>query len=417
MKKFIKYVLILAGVVVSAVAAFALYIYSSDFPSYSVQIPKVHIEYTPTRVERGKKLASMLCVECHQNPENKQITGRIMFDLPPEFGTAYTKNITQHPTKGIGAWSDDEIVYLLRTGIHPKTGRALPPYMIKLPMMADEDLFSIISWLRSTDPMVQPLDVDNKVSSPSFLTKFLMRVVIKPFEYPTKPIILPDSTNKVALGKYLVSNLGCNDCHAADVTKVNALEIEKTAGFMGGGSNWTDVNRKVLYASNITFDKETGIGSWSEADFHKALRDGIRPDGKPLSYPMERKVQLTDNEISSIYEYLKTVPHIHNPHKAPEEYTLPADATAGMKVYYKYGCQRCHGESGLGIGDLRRAYTKYPDDATLTDVIKHPNKYFPTTVMIQWDGIIKEEEFAPLCSHVRELGRRASAGASQHVSR
>jgi cytochrome c2 len=240
-----------------------------------------------------------------------------------------------------------------------------------------------------------------------------MRVVIKPFAYPTKPIALPDSNNKVALGKYLVSNLGCNDCHAADVTKVNALEIEKTPGFMGGGSNWTDVNRKVLYAANITFDVETGIGSWSEADFRRAMHDGIRPDGKPLLYPMERKVQLTDHEINSIYAYLKTAPHLKNSRKPAEEYALAADASAGLKVYTKYGCQRCHGESGLGIGDLRQADKKYPNDSTLTDVIKHSSKYFPETVMIQWDGIIKEEEYAPLCAHVRELGRKASTRASR----
>ena len=412
MKKFFKYGLMLLGGIIGLIGIAVGVIYWSDFPRYETSVPTLKIDYTPTRVERGHKLASMLCVECHQNPETKQITGKLMFDLPPEFGTVYTKNITQHPTKGIGAWSDGELVSMLRTGIHPKTERAVPPYMIKLPLMADEDLFSIISWLRSSDPMVQALDVDNTPSSPSLLTKFLMRVVLKPFAYPTKPIVLPDSSNKIALGKYLVSNLGCNDCHAADVTKVNALEIEKTPGFMGGGSNWTDVNRKVLYAANITFDVETGIGSWSEADFRRAMHDGIRPDGKPLLYPMERKVQLTDHEINSIYAYLKTVPPIKNSRKPAEEYTLAADASVGLKVYTKYGCQRCHGESGLGIGDLRQADKKYPDDSTLTDVIKHPSKYFPETVMIQWDGIIKDDEYAPLCAHVRELGRKASVKIS-----
>lgn len=407
MKKVMKYAFMLIGAVVVMLGAFVLFIYVSDFPSYSVQIPSVNIDYTPSRVERGKKLASMLCVECHQNPETKQITGRLMFDLPPEFGTVYTKNITQHPTKGIGAWSDGEILFMLRTGIHPKTKRAVPPYMIKLPTMADEDLYSIISWLRSSEPMVQPLDVDNKQSSPSLLTKFLMRVVIKPFDYPTKPILLPDTSNSVALGKYLVSNLGCNDCHAADVTKVNALEIEKTPGFMGGGSNWTDVTRTTLYSSNITFDKETGIGSWSEADFRKAIKDGIRPDGRPLSYPMERKVQLTDSEINAIYAFLRTAPHLHSPHKPAEEFVIAKNASKGEQIYVRYGCQRCHGESGLGIGDLRQAHKKYPDDSTLTDVIKHSSKYYPETVMIQWDGIIKDDEYAPLCAHVRELGKKA----------
>ena len=208
---------------------------------------------------------------------------------------------------------------------------------------------------------------------------------------------------------YLISNLGCNDCHAADVTKVNPLEIEKTPGFLGGGSNWLDVTRKNIYSSNITFDKETGIGTWSEEDFRRAIRDAIRPDGSPISYPMGRKIHLTDHEISAMYAYLQTVPHIKNPHKAAEQHTLPANASSGMKIYYKYGCQHCHGENGLGIGDLRQAYKKYPDTSTLIDLIKHPNRYYPETVMIQWDGIIKEEEYPPLCEYIYELGKKANS--------
>lgn len=409
MKKLLKYLGIAIGGIALLAALVGLYIYKSDFPEYPVSVPTVKIESTPERVQRGHKLAMMLCVECHQNAETKQITGRLMYDLPAEFGVAYTKNITQHPTKGIGSWTDGELLYMLRTGVHPKTSHIVPLYMIRLPGMADEDIASIIAWLRSSDPLVQPLAVDNRVSEPSFLTKFLMRAVVKPFPFPSEKIPLPDSTDKIALGKYLVRNLGCNDCHAADVTKVNPMEIEKTAGFLGGGSNWTDVNRKVLYSSNITFDKETGIGSWSEADFRKAMHEGIRPDGSTFRYPMERKPLLTEHEINAMYAYLQTVPHLKNPRKPAEEYVLPANASAGMKVYYNYGCQRCHGESGLGIGDLRQADKKYPDDETLIDVIKHTSKYYPETVMIQWDGIIKENEYQPLAAYVRELGKKAGA--------
>ena len=120
---------------------------------------------------------------------------------------------------------------------------------------------------------------------------------------------------------------------------------------------------------------------------------------------MERKTQLTDHEISAMYAYLRTVPKLHNPRKPAEEYTLPPNASPGKKVYFKYGCQRCHGETGLGIGDLRYAHKKYQNDSTMIDVIKHPSKYFPETVMVQWAGIIKEDEFIPLVQYVRELGK------------
>lgn len=204
MSRWLKYTLFVVAGIITVIGGAAIYIKTSDFPHYAVSTPNITVQSTPARIERGRKLAMMLCVECHQNPETKQITGRPMFDLPAEFGTIFTKNITQHPTKGIGKWTDGELLWLLRTGIHPKTERAVPLYMIKLPTMADEDVQSIIAWLRSSDPIVQPVDVENKASDPSLLTKFLMRVVIKPFSFPSQTITLPDSSNKIALGKYLI---------------------------------------------------------------------------------------------------------------------------------------------------------------------------------------------------------------------
>jgi hypothetical protein len=80
-----------------------------------------------------------------------------------------SKNITRHPDKGIGGWTDGELAYLVRTGIS-RDGRYIP----QLPHLADEDLASIIAFLRSDHPMTAPDAVDPPGrTQPSFLTKAL----------------------------------------------------------------------------------------------------------------------------------------------------------------------------------------------------------------------------------------------------
>ena len=67
---------------------------------------------------------------------------------------------------------------------------------------------------------------------------------------------------------------------------------------------------------NLTPDETTGIGKWTEEQFIKAVKFGLR-DGKPaLRYPMLPYSQLTDSEAKAIFTYLKTVPKIT--HQVPE---------------------------------------------------------------------------------------------------
>jgi hypothetical protein len=66
----------------------------------------------------------------------------------------------------------------------------------------------------------------------------------------------------------------------------------------------------MLSPRNITPDSATGIGRWSEGDFVKAVRTGIRPDGTKLNeaMPFQQFSSFSDDEISAIWMYLRTVP-------------------------------------------------------------------------------------------------------------
>jgi len=116
-----KWVAIVLLVIVAAAGGFAAYVPLRGIPTYEPHVVEFKVVSTPERVVQGRNLAMMLCVHCHTDPITRQLTGTKLLDLPAEFGTAYSKNITQDKEHGIGNWSNNEIVYLLRTGIHPKT--------------------------------------------------------------------------------------------------------------------------------------------------------------------------------------------------------------------------------------------------------------------------------------------------------
>lgn len=393
---------------------------NGEIPHYDTPPIKLTVQLTLDRIERGRLLASALCNHCHQNPVTKQLSGIRMLGVEAAFGEVYTPNITQHPTKGIGAWSDGELAYLFRTGIK-RDGSLAHLIMPRWAKISDEDLFSIIAFLRSDDASVQAADVDSRPNKPSLLVSFLMNFIIKPREYPTKAIPEPDTTNAVSYGRYLaIERYGCYACHSASFASINEVEPVKSELFFGGNTSpQRDVNDREVFAPNITPNREHGIGSWSEADFVRAMRYGFAPLSahssatagtmRPLDFPMQKYTELTDNDLHAMYSYLRTVPPLTNPRRITLQHDSTTIRSAGQRLYYHYRCQTCHGESGAGWGILTAANIKYPTDEILVDVLKHPQQYLgEKTKMPSWDGVIKEQDYKDLCGYVRELSRKAT---------
>ena len=311
MKKLFKILGILLSIIMGFGLIGFLFIQFRGIPSYETQTIDHRVVSTPASIERGKKLAMMLCANCHRNPETGKLTGTLMLDAPKEFGTIYSQNITQDSTFGIGNWTDGELIYLLRTGIK-KNGEYAPPYMSKLPTMADADVDAIISFLRSDDPMVVADATVDQPCEPSFLSKFLSTVAFKPLPMPEHKIELPDTTDPIALGKYLAQNLDCYSCHSADFKTMNNLNPELSEGYFGGGNKLLNREGQVILTLNLTPDVETGIGSWSTEQFIKAVKYGSKEGENALRYPMIPYIYLTDDEAYAILQYLKTIPPIKN---------------------------------------------------------------------------------------------------------
>ncbi|RYD87448.1 MAG: cytochrome c [Sphingobacteriales bacterium] len=292
-----------------AVGLFASFVAIRGIPSYSAEKIDLHVQPTEARVLQGQKLASMLCRNCHLDPNTNRFTGRRLAEAP-QFGAIYSRNITSDKAHGIGGWTDGELAYLLRTGVKPD-GTYLPPYMPKLVHLSDEDLLSIIAFLRSGHPWLQADATVQPDSKPSFLTKFLTNIkAMKPFAYPKEAIGAPDTTNRVAWGRYIaLGQLECFSCHSLDFAKNDYLNPEKSPGFFGGGNEMYTPEGKKIVSLNITMDPETGIGNWTEDDFIKAVKYGQVPNGGgALREPMQPYTQLTDSEVSALWAYLKSVP-------------------------------------------------------------------------------------------------------------
>lgn len=318
MKRLLKILAYAMGTVILLVGVFALYIQIKGLPNYPVEmtseLKNMKVTIDSAHVAEGKRIASMLCRECHYNPETQKMTGTFRADMPKELGEIYSLNITQDETHGIGNWTDGELYYFLRTGIRPQTGEYVPPFMPRFPRMSDDDMKSVIAWLRSTDPELKPDAREYPPNQYNFMIKLLGNTMFGPLPLQQQPILEPDTTDKVAYGKYVANGvIGCFACHSGEITEMNEMEPEKSGNFYGGGGIMLDMDGKTpVPVANITMDKETGIGNWTEQQFADAVRFGRKPRGGLLHYPMTPHAALTEMEVKAIHAYLKTVPVIRN---------------------------------------------------------------------------------------------------------
>ncbi len=309
MKKALKIIGISLGALIAILIILALYV-NFNTPTYEIKKVAVNIPSPDSStLAHGKRLTALMCAGCHLN--NGTLEGKKMMEIPAMFGDIYAQNISSHPTKGIGRYTDEELVYFLRTGV--KRNGEYSFIMSGHPLMSDRDLNAIIAFLRSDDPMMTASEKTQYPTKPSFFVKLLSNFVFKPHPFPEKEIITPPKSNQLAYGKYLADDLlGCFGCHSADFTKVDPMVPENTPGFYAGGSTILDPNdQSPVLSSNLT-PHETGLKGWTLEQFSDAVKFGKRPDGNFMTAAMPPRPQLTDEELAAIWSYLQTIPAIDN---------------------------------------------------------------------------------------------------------
>lgn len=181
----------------------------------------------------------------------------------------------------------------------------------------------------------------------------------------------------ISRGKYLATISGCTYCHTPDKVEYQnpetmSLEQIMTIAFDGnlaedeekllaGGRVFPLGPAGVVYTRNITPDKETGIGTWTDEQIKLAIKTGVRPDGTVLFPVMPYHVynQMADQDLEDIIAYMKSVPAVRNevPEKTVSTEGMPVlpftqgitapeptdrSARGAYLVNHVMGCTDCH---------------------------------------------------------------------------
>ena len=331
MKKFLKILGIIVGIVVLLVIAGYVYL-NTAFPK--ADPPKnIKVEATPERIARGKYLANhvTVCIDCHSQRDWTKFAGPIkqgtegsggdVFDEKIGFpGKVTTKNLTP---ANLGSWSDGEIVRAITCGV-TKDNKALFP-MMPYPnynKISQDDLYSIVAYIRSLKPVEREI--------PETELNFPLNLLVKTMPIQSyKPVKEIDRSNSIEYGKYLVTMASCSDCHT------QSDKGEPLPGMELAGGAEFNFPAGVVRSANITPDKETGIGNWSKEDFFNRFRFYNNEEAHNIPVNIEKDFNtpmpwlmysgMTNEDLSAVYEYLRTVSPVKN---RVERFTPHSNSTA-----------------------------------------------------------------------------------------
>ena len=231
---------------------------------------------------RGRHLAEAIskCQECHA----ADLGGELWVD-EPAFGRLAGVNLTTG-RGGLGDYSDADFERAIRHGV----GRDRQP-LIFMPSeafsaMSDEDLAALIGYLRSLPPVDRqmPEPKVGPVARALYLAGNFPLLPVKLIDHDSRPPAPPAGAT-VEYGRYLATIGGCRSCHGLAL-----------AG---------DANPD---APDITVGR---LGGWTEEDFFRSLRRGMRPDGSvidPEKMPWVASGRMTDEEIRAVWLYMRSLP-------------------------------------------------------------------------------------------------------------
>ena len=304
----------------------------------------------PSLVARGQYLARAAdCTACHTAPGGEPFAGGLVINTP--FGTIYSPNITPDRTTGIGNYRDADFLDALHRGIAPG-GRHLYPAMPydSYSYMTDADALAIKAYLFSLAP-VRKIVPDSKLAFP-FNQRWLMAIWQTLFNADIRFRPNTQQSAEWNRGAYLSEALAhCGDCH----TPRNLMQaLDNRSKFSGAAAaGWI--------AYNITGDRGTGVGAWSNQALADYLASGHAVGHGTASGTMGEAVDhsfsyLTSSDIRALVVYLRSVPAITSSDlpaslagPAPDSHKqgVPPDLDPRGKLVFEQACASCHGWTGV----------------------------------------------------------------------
>jgi len=253
--------------------------------TYVVADPPLQVSRDADALARGAHLfATRGCADCHGDDAR----GRVVFEAGPVMKIV-GPNLT--PGGVLEGVTPDRIAAAIRHGVKPD-GRA----MVFMPSqefagMADSDVAALVAFLQS-----QPASGNDpgrsEIRPLGRVLYALGRLPLLPAEdidHAPRQRAEPVVAASAEYGAYLAE--GCKGCHGGTLAGQHVP---------GTPPSFPD-------ARNLT---PTGLGAWSREDFHRALRQGKRPDGTAIAtfMPWQAYSKMTDVELDALWTYLRQLP-------------------------------------------------------------------------------------------------------------
>ena len=298
-------------------------------------------------VKRGEYLARAAdCMVCHTAHGGAPFAGGLAIPLP--FGTIYTTNITADKETGIGSYTDADFLNAVQRGIRRDGTRLYPamPYT-SYTLMTDADALAIKAYLFSQPAAHAP----NQADTLTFPFNQRWSMIFWSLAFSPNARFAPNTGQSAEWnrGAYLAEALAhCGECHTPRNIAFALDNRKKFAGAVTAG--WK--------AFNISSDKDTGIGSWSDDEVASYLASGHAKGRGTAAGPMGEAVdqsfsEMTPGDIRALVTYVRSVPPVTSDLPAtlaPPAPSLPkegATADAAGKRVFEQACVSCHDWTGV----------------------------------------------------------------------
>lgn len=310
------------GVVLVGIAGLAAcavgYVFAA-FPKYAPADKTLHVVATAAELERGRYLSEhvAVCVTCHSDRDMSRFAGPVRAGTFGKGGEVFghgeglpgeivAPNITP---AGIGTWTDGELARAITSGVTAR-GDAMFPIM-NYPgyaSLCERDLRAVIAYVRA----LPRIDHQTPPSTLDFPVNLIVRTMPQPAQTPSQ---CPDSNDTVALGKYLVAQAACADCHTPRDGGAPVPGHE-----LAGGNEMRQPSGYVARSANITPSRSTGIGSWSKETFVARFAAYRNSEGQHEVHGQEPNTPMpwidyagmSDSDLGAIYDYLRTLPAVES---------------------------------------------------------------------------------------------------------
>lgn len=292
MKRILKVAVIALSVILALLmlSAGIIYVITEQHwnDTYELSSEWVNISDDPEVIMHGKHIFTTRgCVDCH----GANLGGKIFLE-DPVVGRIVATNLTQGEG-GIGSrYSDEDYVRSIRKGVRQDGKSVLFMPSHEYQWIHQRDMEALISYIRSAEPVDSNLP-GHKINLPmramyligGNIPLFPARVIDQEFELPqNEPVTVLER------GQYIATS--CMGCHGKNYSGGVIPGVPPT---------WPE-------ASNLT--PAGPLQTWNEADFFKALREGVTPEGRQLRsefMPYQLTGQMTDEELHALFVYLKSI--------------------------------------------------------------------------------------------------------------